>query len=46
VPLNKSGKSILKGFQKDYGKGKGERIFFAKMQTSPKQTAKWHGGKR
>ena len=29
MPLKKEGKKILKAFKKEYGKKKGEKIFFA-----------------
>ena len=46
MPLTKSGKSVLKSFEKSYGKKEGESAFYATMNTKKKGTSKWHKTKK
>ena len=42
MPLTKSGRKVLKGFIKEYGKVKGKRIFYSYMNKHPIKTKSWH----
>ena len=42
MPLTKTGKKILKGFQKRYGK-KGANVFYSTINKYPTRTKSWHG---
>jgi len=42
MPLTKSGKSIEKSFEKQYGKKKGKGYFYATINKGKKGTEKWH----
>ena len=42
MPLTKSGKKVLKEFKREYGKIRGERVFYAYMKLHPKKTGKFH----
>lgn len=41
MPLSKSGKKILKKFQKEYGTKEGKSVFYAKMNAEPSLKKKW-----
>ena len=45
MPLTKTGKKIENKFRFEYGKKKGESVFFAYMQTHPGWTKTWHRSK-
>ena len=40
--LTKFGKKILKLFQKKYGKIKGKRLFYSKIDKRPRRTERWY----
>jgi hypothetical protein len=42
MPLTKSGKRILRRFQKQYGKKKGKEYFYASINKGKPGTEKWH----
>ena len=42
MPLTASGERILADFRSRYGRKKGTRYFYAKMNKDPEQTRKWH----
>lgn len=42
IPLTKSGKRILKNYQRQYGKEKGKDFFYATIQKYPERTREWH----
>ena len=42
MPLTKSGRRVKKSMEKQYGKKKGEQVFFASMNKGKKGASKWH----
>lgn len=42
MPLTVSGKRVLKNLQKQYGKERGTRVFYALIQKGVKGSEKWH----
>lgn len=42
MPLTKSGKKILRKFQKEYGKIIGTRAFYSYMNKYKNKTKRWH----
>ena len=43
MPLTKSGKSVLKSMQNQYGGKKGEDVFYSSVVKGLKGSKKWHG---
>jgi len=43
VPLTQTGSKVLSSMQTEYGKEKGERVFYATANKRPQLGAKWHG---
>jgi hypothetical protein len=46
MPLTKSGKKVIKKMKKEYGKNKGEGVFYASINEGKKGTDKWHKKKK
>lgn len=42
MPLTKSGKRIIRTFEREYGKVKGKRVFYEFMRSHPRHTSRWH----
>jgi hypothetical protein len=42
MPLTKEGQKVLKAMQKEYGKEKGKRVFYASVRKGKKGSEKWH----
>lgn len=42
MPLTADGIKILESMKKRYGDEKGEKVFYATMNTGKKGTEKWH----
>ena len=45
MPLSESGKKVLRKMRKEYGKDRGEGIFYASMKKKKKGSEKWHSNK-
>lgn len=43
VPLTTSGSKVLQSMQTDYGKDKGERVFYASINKGKPGSNRWHG---
>lgn len=41
MPLTKKGKLMLETFQNEYGKKKGEEVFYAYINKHPNKTKDW-----
>jgi hypothetical protein len=46
MPLTKTGKGVLRGMKKQYGKKKGEEVFYATINKGVKGSSKWHKAKK
>jgi hypothetical protein len=42
MPLTETGKKVLKDMKKQYGKEKGERVFYASINAKKPGTSGWH----
>lgn len=42
MPLSKSGKKVKENMEKEYGKKKGDQVFYATMNKGKKGSSKWH----
>ena len=45
MPLTRSGEKVLSSMQSQYGREKGERVFYASINKGKPGSAKWHGKK-
>jgi hypothetical protein len=45
MPLTKSGKKVIKNLEKEYGKKKGDSVFYAMINGKRKGSQKWEGKK-
>ena len=45
MPLNKKGKKIMKSMKKQYGKKRGEQVFYATLNKKKLRELKKHNGK-
>jgi hypothetical protein len=43
MPLTKAGKKVLKEMKAEYGKKKGESVFYASINAGKKGSDKWEG---
>ena len=43
MPITKSGKRVLSEFKEEYGKEKGERVFYASINKGKPGGEKWRG---
>ena len=43
MPITSSGEKVLRKLQKEYGKKKGARVFYAMIVMQKKGSGKWHG---
>ena len=41
-PLTKSGKKVMKKMKEEYGKKKGEQVFYASINKNKSGSSKWH----
>lgn len=46
MPLTASGRKVLRKLQRQYGKEKGTRIFYASIRMRKPGTEKWHRKRR
>jgi len=46
MPLTKLGKKVLRRFEREYGKKKGNSYFYAYMKKHPIKTKKFHKKRR
>jgi len=42
MPLSTSGEKVLRQLQKQYGKERGERVFYALINKGVRGSEKWH----
>ena len=42
MPLTKTGLKIKRRFKIEYGKKKGERVFYSYIKAHPVRTKRWH----
>jgi len=46
MPLTKTGRKVLRDMQKQYGKDKGEGVFYASINKENSGSGKWHKKKK
>lgn len=43
MPITKTGKKVLSSMKKEYGKEKGESVFYATINKGKPGSSQWHG---
>ena len=46
MPLTKSGSKVKKEMEKEYGKKKGDDVFYSSINKGKAGSSKWHKGKK
>jgi len=46
MPITASGRRVLTNLQKQYGKEKGKRVFYALINMGTKDSEKWHKSRK